>query len=409
MRQGHFLSLLSLLATGVSAAPGKGKVPKGFVTAEGDHFKLDGKNFYFAGSNAYYFPFNDKSDVEKGMKAAKAAGLTVFRTWGFNDKNRTYVPTGLPQYGGEGAGATETVFQWFEKDGKQTIDISPFDKVVNSASKTGIKLLVALTNNWADYGGMDVYTVNNGGKYHDDFYTQPKIKAAFKKYVKAMVTRYRDSPAILGWELANEPRCGADGTRNLPRSENCTPEVLTKWIDEMSTYVKSLDKNHLVTWGGEGGYNRQSDDGFYNGWDGGDFDKELRLRNVDFGTLHLYPDWWSKSVEWSNQWIRDHAVSGRAAKKPVVLEEYGWMTDKGRLDQLGQVKNETRIEVIGGWQKIAVQEKMAGDMYWQFGYGGYSYGRNHDDSFTIYLEDAEAKELVYKHAKEMQKLNERRH
>lgn len=224
------------------------------------------------------------------MKAAKAAGLNVFRTWGFNDKNRTYVPSGLPQYGGEGAGATETVFQWFEADGSQTIDVTPFDKVVDSALKSGIKLIVALTNNWADYGGMDVYTVNLGGKYHDDFYTQPKIKAAFKKYVKAMVTRYKDSPAIMGWELANEPRCGADGTRNLPRSENCTPEVLTKWIDEMSTYVKSLDKNHLVTWGGEGGYNRQSDDGFYNGWDGGDFDKELRLRNVDFGTLHLYPD-----------------------------------------------------------------------------------------------------------------------
>lgn len=85
------------------------------------------------------------------------------------------------------------------------------------------------------------------------------------------------------------------------------------------------------------------------------------------------------------------------------------MTDKGRLDQLGQVKNETRLEVIGGWQKIAVQEKLAGDMYWQFGYGGYSYGRNHDDSFTIYLEDDEAKELVYKHAKVVQKLNEWRH
>lgn len=59
MRQSHILSLLSLLgATGVSAAPSKGKVPKGFVTTEGDHFKLDGKDFYFAGSNAYYFPFN---------------------------------------------------------------------------------------------------------------------------------------------------------------------------------------------------------------------------------------------------------------------------------------------------------------------------------------------------------------
>ncbi len=34
-----------------------------------------------------------------------------------------------------------------------------------------MKLLIALTNNWADYGGMDVYTVNLGGKYHDDVST----------------------------------------------------------------------------------------------------------------------------------------------------------------------------------------------------------------------------------------------
>jgi hypothetical protein len=27
---------------------------------------------------------------------------------------------------------------------------------------------VTLTNNWADYGGMDVYTIQLGGKYHDD-------------------------------------------------------------------------------------------------------------------------------------------------------------------------------------------------------------------------------------------------
>jgi len=63
------------------------------------------------------------------------------------------------------------VFQWFHPDGTSTIDISGFDKVVKAAEKTGMKLLVALTNNWADYGGMDVYTVNLGGKYHDDVRT----------------------------------------------------------------------------------------------------------------------------------------------------------------------------------------------------------------------------------------------
>jgi hypothetical protein len=105
--------------------------------------------------------------VQLGLQAAKDAGLSVFRTWGFNDKNTTYDPNGLPQYGSEGAGATDVVFQWFA-NGTSTIDISAFDKVVEAATKVGIKLIVTFTNNWADYGGMDVYTLNLGGQYHDD-------------------------------------------------------------------------------------------------------------------------------------------------------------------------------------------------------------------------------------------------
>ncbi|RYO94231.1 hypothetical protein DL766_002259 [Monosporascus sp. MC13-8B] len=405
-----FSSLVSLglLACGAAAKPLRCRndtTPKGFVRAEDGKFTLDGADFYFAGSNAYYFPFNNnQTDVELGLTAAKEAGLKVFRTWGFNDKNVTYIPGGLPQYGGEGAGDTEIVFQWFA-NGTSTINLDAFDKVVNAATKVGIKLLVAFTNNWADYGGMDVYTVNLGGKYHDDFYRLPQIKEAYKRYVKAVVTRYKDSPTIFAWELGNEPRCGADGTRNLPRSDDCTPELLSSWVDEMSTYVKSLDPHHLVTWGGEGGFNRpESGDGFYNGHDGGDFDHELGLPNVDFGTFHSYPDWWSKTVEWAGQWIRDHAAAGREAGKPVVHEEYGWMTNEARQQYLGRVSNITRLEALGGWQEITLEEKMP-DMYWQFGYSGYSYGRNHDDGFTIFLDDDEARQLVYEHAAAVNELH----
>ncbi|KAL4866952.1 mannan endo-1,4-beta-mannosidase C [Aspergillus spectabilis] len=397
-------NLLSLALLAGSAA-----AKRGFVTTKGNKFQLDGKDFYFAGSNAYYFPFNNnQTDVELGLAAAKKAGLNVFRTWGFNDKNVTHVEGGLPDYGGEGAGTTEIVFQWWE-NGTSVIDLEPFDKVVNAARKTGIKLIVALTNNWADYGGMDVYTVNLGGRYHDDFYRLPQIKKAYKRYVREFVTRYRDSPEIFAWELGNEPRCGADGVRNLPRSPaGCGPELLTSWIDEMSTYIKKLDRHHLVTWGGEGGFNYDSDDWAYNGSDGGDFEGELSLRNIDFGVFHSYPDWWTKTVEWTDKWIVDHARVGRKVGKPVVHEEYGWLTPEGRWDNLGTVSNITRLEAVGGWQRISLKEKMP-DLFWQYGYSGYSYGRNHDDGFTIYLDNAEAKQLVYKHAKEVNKLNRGRH
>jgi mannan endo-1,4-beta-mannosidase len=238
------------------------------------------------------------------------------------------------------------------------------------------------------------------------FYHVPEIKAAFKRYVKEMVTRYKDSPAIMAWELGNEPRCGADGVRNLPRSaDGCDPDVMTAWIDEMSAYVKSLDGNHLVTWGGEGGFNVESDDWAYNGADGGDFDAEIALPNIDFGVFHSYPDWWTKTVSWTDQWIRDHAASGRAAGKPVVHEEYGWMTDEARLEYLGRVAEETRIEAIGLWQRTSLAEKMP-DMFWQFGWDGYSYGRNHDDGFTMYLGSEEVEELIYEHAAAVNALNE---
>ncbi|EME42566.1 glycoside hydrolase family 5 protein [Dothistroma septosporum NZE10] len=403
------VTLLSLVLAGSAAAAPK-SAPTGFVTASGTKFQLDGKDFYFAGSNAYYFPFNNnQSDVELGLRAAKKAGLSVFRTWGFNDENVTYSTTGLPQYGGEGAGPTDVVFQKFA-NGKSTIDLAAFDKVVNAATKTGIKLVVCMTNNWADYGGMDVYTVNFGGKYHDDFYRLPAIKDAYKRYIKAMVTRYKNNPTVMAWELANEPRCEADSVRNLPRSANCTPNTLTSWMDEMSTYIKSLDPNHLVTTGSEGAFNIPSNvDSFYNGSDGDDFEEQLRLKKIDYNTFHTYPDWWGKTVEWANEWIKDHAATGKKVNKPVVHEEYGWLTPAARLKNLNKAApaNETRVNVLGLWQNTSLALKMS-DMYWQFGYSGYSYGRNDDDGFTIYLDDVEAKPLVYEHAARVNALNDPR-
>lgn len=104
------------------------------------------------------------------MKAGLDAGLTVFRTWGFNDQNATYDPNGLPLYG---EGNEQVVFQRFSPGGEVEINLSPLDLVVEAAEKTGVKLFIALTNNWADYGGMDVYTVNHGFKYHDDVSLSP--------------------------------------------------------------------------------------------------------------------------------------------------------------------------------------------------------------------------------------------
>jgi mannan endo-1,4-beta-mannosidase len=76
------------------------------------------------------------------------------------------------------------------------------------------------------------------------------------------------------------------------------------------------------------------------------------------------------------QWIKDHATAQNKVGKPVVFEEYGWLTDAARLSNLGTVSNETRLEVLGEWQQASIDSKLAGDQFWQFGWSGWATGRN---------------------------------
>lgn len=63
----------------------------------------------------------------------------------------------------------------------------------------------------------------------------------------------------------------------------------------MSAYVKSIDKNHLLEVGLEGYYGesisarKQFNPGYQVGTD---FISNNRIANVDFATIHLYPDQW---------------------------------------------------------------------------------------------------------------------
>jgi mannan endo-1,4-beta-mannosidase len=52
-------------------------------------------------------------------------------------------------------------------------------------------------------------------------------------------TNYKNDPAIMAWELANEPR----GDRNI--------SDFRKWIKNTTKRIKFLDTNHLVTTGSE--------------------------------------------------------------------------------------------------------------------------------------------------------------
>ncbi|KAF7377350.1 Glycoside hydrolase family 5 protein [Mycena sanguinolenta] len=257
----------------------------------------------------------------------------------------------------------------------------PADYLISSAKSHGIKLLITLTNNWSDFGGMDVYTVQllGSGLPHDTFYTNPTVVAAYKAYVQAIVMRYLTEDTIMAWELANEPRCAGTSTA---ASATCNSTVITNWAAEISAYIKSLDPNHLVAIGDEGFINdplpHDYDYPYQGGGIGIDFEANLAIDTLDFGTFHMYPDSWGESgndIAWGQQWITDHATIMTSANKPAIMEEFG-LTYTGTQ----------RADDYATWYDTVISTGLTGDLLWQAG-SVFNGTETPNDGYAIYPTD----------------------
>ncbi|TCD64167.1 hypothetical protein EIP91_004480 [Steccherinum ochraceum] len=337
--------------------------PTGFVTVDGTSFKLNGATYTVAGANAYWVGLTGLSTANMNAAFAdivKAGGTTV-RTWGFNEVT---TPNG-------------NYYQSWA-NGKPTINtgasgLQNFDNVVAAAKANGLRLIVSLTNNWSDYGGMDVYVSQlTGTTIHGLFYTDSNVLSAFKNYVQTFVTRYKNEPTILAWELANEPRCKGSNSQD---NGSCTTATITQWASEISAFIKSIDSNHLVAIGDEGFFNQPGNPSYpYQGSEGVDFDANLQISTLDFGTFHSYPTSWGQAnpPTWGAQWITDHAASMTKANKPVILEEFG-VTD-------------SQATTYATWYSAIMSSGLTGDLIWQSG-SYLSSGQTPDDGYAIFPDD----------------------
>ena len=277
----------------------------------GGSFMLDGKPFCFLGTNNYYVTFKSKKMTDDVLESAKAMGLKVIRVWGYIDKGKADGSGSV-----DGTGDKEGVYfqYWDAAKNRPAYNDGPtglehLDYVLDKAQKLDLKVMVVLTNNWRDFGGMDQYLTWFGLKQHHLFYTDKTVGGAFKDWAAHLASHknavngvvYRDDPTIFGWELANEPRCTSG--RDFDDRSGCKVDSTTAWADEMSTYIKSIDKNHLVSVGDEGFFAKGGGYG-YDGSDGVDHAALLALPHIDFGTYHLYPDSWGQGIRWGNKWIR---------------------------------------------------------------------------------------------------------
>lgn len=332
-----------LIAVGVALViPSASAAPAGFVTRSGSQFMLNGQPFRYGGTNNYYLHYSSRIQVDDVFDKAQSMGAKVIRAW-------TFLECGGAKPNSAG-GCSQGTDHWMQRWSATTntveyntgaTGLQQIDYMIDKASRAGIKLILVFAGNWRDFGGMDQYVTWYGLQNHDQFYTDARIKQDYKNWVTTLLNRtntitgvqYKNDPTVFSWELANEPRCI---NASLPTSGTCTAATLTTWVDEMSTFVKSIDPNHLVSIGDEGFHPGQA--GPTNSWpynvtDGVDHAALTALPNIDFGTYHMYPQGWGQTPidGWSTGWITDHDSTGTTLNKPEILEEFG-TTDQGTRD-----------------------------------------------------------------------------
>ncbi|KAK1378299.1 Mannan endo-1,4-beta-mannosidase [Heracleum sosnowskyi] len=253
---------------------------------------VNGWNSYWLMQDSLNGPSNSR--VSEMMKRGAQMGMTVCRTWAFNDgdsPNALQVSPGV---------FNERVFKGL-------------DYVIVEARRHRIRLILSLVNNLKAFGGKAQYVRwakeagVNVSSSTDSFFSNAVIKNYYKAYVKAVVTRrnslsgvkYSEEPAIFAWELINEPRC--ESSSSAPALEN--------WIKEMAAYVKTSL--------------------------GSDFIQNSAIENIDFASVHAYPHSWiplsdlDAKVDYLSNWMDAHIRDGEdVLKKPVLFSEFGSLLRK---------------------------------------------------------------------------------
>lgn len=337
----------ALAGCATARAPGAQGSP--FVTRDGTTLRLRGRPYHFAGANMWYgawlaadAPYGDRARLSRELDRLAALGVDNIRI-AASAEDSPLRNSVKPAFRGPGTDYNETLLQGL-------------DHLLAELGRRDMRAVLYLTNFWEWSGGMMTYLLwTNGGRYlnmndpahpwpefpdfNAGFYRSEAAMTLYRDYVRAVVGRtnrvtgrpYRDDPAIMAWQLANEPRPGgseAVGAPNLP--------AYYAWIQSTARLIRTLDPNHLVSTGSEGLK--------------GCLESEVTViashafPEIDYLTAHIWPQNWSwvDGSDIPGSWPRaEGLVRGYIARhiamaahlgKPLVIEEFGFPRDGVRYD-----------------------------------------------------------------------------
>ncbi len=366
--------LLQVCTSAFAAVP-----PAGFVRRQGTGFVLGGQPYRYIGANYWY----------GGLLATQGPAGQARLRHELDFLQQHGVRNLRVMVGAEG------LSHGYQYRVQQPLQLAPgqfdekiaqgLDYLLAELAKRDMKAVLHFTNTWEWSGGLGQYLEWNGYQgpplpkdpdynwnkyqaYIAQFYTCQPCKDEVAAYIRYVLGRtntltkkkYVDEPAIMAWEIINEPR---------PMTVAATPAFET-WMRETAALIKSLDKSHLLTTGSEGDIATDGQLATYE-----------RLHadpNIDYLTIHIWPKNWgwfkdtatvrSLSLVLANTraYVARHAAAAQKLGKPLVVEEFGLPRD-GQVfapTAATTLRNQYYGELFGLMRQYPI---IAGYNFWAFG------------------------------------------
>lgn len=411
---------------------------EGFVKVSDGKFSIDGKPYYYIGTN-FWYGMNLGSKGDGGDRERLLRELDVLETNGIknlrviaasegpNDEPYRIVPALL-----EAPGV-------YNKDLLEGLDF-----LLSEMAKRDLKAVVCLGDMWPWSGGFGQYLVWNGvvdsipyppphpggtwngyQQFTTQFFEHEPSLNQYYDHVKEMVGRtnsitkkpYTEDPTIMAWELCNEPRGLSKG------------KAYRAWIQKSSDLIRSIDTKHLITVGSEG------ETAFPN-YVKNDFKKDHSFENIDYMTIHIWIENWNwynpekpdetyeKALAKAKKYLKNHTKQANELGKPVVLEEFGIARDNRSYDPITLTKMRDKYykEMFKEVYELAKSgDNMCGANFWAFGGEGrpkVPYGliwnsehdfigdppHEHQGWYSVYDKDKSTLKVIKKASKSMSKI-----
>ncbi len=330
------LCLASFIACGKKQAATEDNAPQ-FVTVDGGDFYIGDSAYRFVGANFWYGAIL-ASEGQGGDRARLAKELDLMQEVGIDNIRVLVGGDGLS----EATSHIRPVLQTAPGVYNDTI-LDGLDYLMAELEKRDMKAVLYLNNAWEWSGGYGTYLEWAGAGHVPDpntegyseymtkvseFVHNDSAKAMALNHAKYIVGRenrytgqpYSMSPALMTWEIANEPRAFA--------SDSLTKALFKDWVLGTAREIKEIDPNHLVSTGSEGLHGCE-----------GDLELWADIHNapeIDYAIIHLWPYNWNwvtaetaadstqVALARTLEYISKHADK---TDKPLVLEEFGYPRD----------------------------------------------------------------------------------